>query len=172
VRNDAARVSVSVAVPPAVAFEIFTGDIDRWWRRALKFRRSGRRSDFIRLEPGIGGRLLESVDCDDGSCIHEVGRVSAWDPPHLLAFSWRGSNFGPHETTSVEVRFTENGHGTLVSVTHRGWSSLRPDHPARHGCEGADFYRMIGLWWGEQMSSLREHALAHDRARDLPLKPP
>ena len=46
-----------------------------------------------------------------------------------------------------------------MSVTHRGWSSLRPDHPARHGHEGADFYRMIGLWWGDQMSSLREHAL-------------
>jgi uncharacterized protein YndB with AHSA1/START domain len=158
--DDVARVSVAVAVPPAVAFEIFTDDIDRWWRRGLKFRRSGRRSGFIRLEPGIGGRLFESVDCDDGPYIHEVGRVSAWDPPRLLAFTWRGSNFAPHEITSVEVRFTENRQGTLVSVSHRGWSSLRAGHPARRGREGADFYRMIGLWWGEQMSSLREHAMA------------
>jgi uncharacterized protein YndB with AHSA1/START domain len=90
--------------------------------------------------------------------VHEVGRVSAWEPPHLLVFTWRASNFAPHENTSVEVRFTQNGRGTLVSVTHSGWSSLRPDHPARHGREGADFYRMIGLWWGDQMKSLRESA--------------
>jgi hypothetical protein len=32
---------------------------------------------------------------------------------------------------------------------------LRADDPARHGLQGADFSRMIGLWWGEQMSSLR-----------------
>jgi hypothetical protein len=49
--DDAARVSVSVAVPPPVAFEIFTGDIDRWWRRGAKFRHAGRHGGFIRLEP-------------------------------------------------------------------------------------------------------------------------
>jgi len=41
-------------------------------------------------------------------------------------------------------------------VTHRGLSALHPDHPVRHGLRGADFSRMIGLWWGEQMSSLRQ----------------
>jgi uncharacterized protein YndB with AHSA1/START domain len=169
--EDAARVSVSVAVPPAVAFEIFTGDIDRWWRRGLKFRNAGLRSGFIRLEPGVGGRLFESIDGDAGPVVFEVGRVSAWDPPRLLAFTWRSSNFAPHESTWVEVRFTESGRGTLVSVTHRGWSSLRADHPARHGLEGAEFYRMIGLWWGDQMNSLREQANAyvHANARDSPV---
>jgi hypothetical protein len=29
--GDSVRVSVSVAVPPPVAYEIFTGEIDRWW---------------------------------------------------------------------------------------------------------------------------------------------
>jgi hypothetical protein len=81
----------------------------------------------------------------------------------------RNANFAPHENTSVEVRFVQSSRGTLVSVTHRGWSSLRPDHPARHGREGAEFYRMIGLWWGEQMSSLREHAPARAPARDSAL---
>jgi uncharacterized protein YndB with AHSA1/START domain len=162
--EDAARVSVSVAVPPAMAFEIFTNEIDRWWRRGMRFRRGGPRGGFIRLEPGVGGRLFESIDGDAGPYVHEVGRVTAWEPPHLLAFTWRAANFAPHESTSVEVRFTQNGRGTLVSVTHSGWSSLRPDHPVRHGREGADFYRMIGLWWGEQMRSLREHAHAHAHA--------
>jgi hypothetical protein len=64
--DDTARISVSVAVPPHVAFEIFTNDIDRWWRRGSKFRHSGRRSGFIRLEPHVGGRLFESIDGDAG----------------------------------------------------------------------------------------------------------
>jgi hypothetical protein len=42
--DETARVSVSVAVPLAVAFEIFTRDIDRWWRRGVKFRHAGRRA--------------------------------------------------------------------------------------------------------------------------------
>jgi uncharacterized protein YndB with AHSA1/START domain len=157
--DDTARVSVSVAVPPAVAFEIFTRDIDRWWRRGIKFRHAGPRSGFIRLEPHVGGRLFESVDGKEGPCVFEVGRVRIWDPPHRLEFSWRNSNFTTGEYTDVAVRFCETALGTLVSVTHRGWSALRPDHPARHGLEGAAFNRMIGLWWGEQMASLREYSL-------------
>ena len=171
--GDRARVSVAVAVPPALAFEIFTEEIDRWWRRGGKFRHAGSRGGFLRIEPEVGGRLFESIDGGDGPHVVEVGQVRLWEPPQRLAFTWRNANFAPHESTSVEVRFAQSGRGTLVSVTHRGWSSLRPDHPARHGREGADFYRMIGLWWGEQMSSLREHAHgqahASDSARDSTL---
>lgn len=154
--QDSVRVSVSIAVPPALAFEMFTRDIDRWWRRGVKFRPSGRNGGLIRLEPQVGGRLFESIDGEGGPHVFEVGRVSAWDPPRLLAFSWRNTNFAPHEQTSVEVSFAPNSQGTLVSLVHRGFSVLPADHPARHGQEGAAFYRMIGLWWGDQMGSLRE----------------
>jgi len=63
-------------------------------------------------------------------------------------------NFTPDEIT-VLVEFAATASGTLVTVTHRGWAALREDHPARHGLVGAAFSRMIGLWWGEQMASLR-----------------
>ena len=65
--DDTARVSVTVAVPPPVAFEIFTRDIDRWWRRGIKFRQAGPRRGFIRLEPHVGGRLFESIDGERGN---------------------------------------------------------------------------------------------------------
>jgi uncharacterized protein YndB with AHSA1/START domain len=81
--------------------------------------------------------------------------VRVWDPPRLLAFTWRNVNFAPNESTEVEVQFSPAGAGTLVTVTHHGLSALRADHPARHGLQGAAFSRMIGLWWGEQMTSLR-----------------
>jgi hypothetical protein len=151
-----ARVSIAVAVPPVLAFEIFTGEIDLWWRRGPKFRHAGQRGGFIRLEPEVGGRLFESIDTDTGPSVFEVGRVRVWEPPTRVAFSWRNANFAPSESTEVEVEFAPTTTGTLVVVTHRGWEALRPDHPARHGNVGADFSRMIGLWWGQQMSSLRE----------------
>jgi uncharacterized protein YndB with AHSA1/START domain len=154
--TEQARVSIAVAVPPALAFEIFTGEIDRWWRRGPKFRHSGQRSGLIRIEPEVGGRLYESIDTAIGESVIEVGRVRVWQPPSRLAFSWRNANFAPEESTEVEVEFAPTREGTLVTVTHRGWQVLRPDHPARHGNLGADFSRMIGMWWGQQMSSLRE----------------
>jgi uncharacterized protein YndB with AHSA1/START domain len=159
VSGDQARVSVAVAVEPVAAFRIFTEEIDRWWRRGPKYRNAGSNSGLIHLEPRLGGRLFESFAIADGESVVEVGRVKVWEPPTRVVFSWRNATFAPDESTEVEVEFTPSGAGTLVVVTHRGWSALRPDHPARHGLEGADFARMIGLWWGEQMTALRRHAL-------------
>lgn len=153
--GDRARISVAVAVPPALAFEIFTAEIDRWWRRGMKFRHSAAPSSLLCIEPKVGGRLFESFEAGGHSRVVEVGRVSVWEPPRALAFTWRNANFAPHEQTQVDVQFEPTASGTVVTVTHAGLSALPPDHPARHGLQGAEFCRMIGLWWGEQASSLR-----------------
>src|SRR5438309_888501 len=121
-----------------------------------KPRRAGGAGGFVRVEPHVGGRLFESIDSEHGERIFEVGRVRVWDPPTRLAFSWRNANFAPEELTEVVVEFAPTSTGTLVTVTHRGWSALRADHPARHGLQNAAFSRMMGLWWGEQMTSLRQ----------------
>jgi uncharacterized protein YndB with AHSA1/START domain len=155
VSGDGARVSVSVATPPARAFQVFTADIDQWWRRGLKFRHSASRGGLLCIEPRVGGRLFESFEAQGTQHIIEVGRVRVWEPPHRLAFSWRSANFAPHEHTDVDIQFEPSASGTLVTVTHSGFSALRADHPVRHGLQDAEFCRMIGLWWGEQMSSLR-----------------
>lgn len=153
--GDRARVSVGVAIPPARAFQIFTADIDQWWRRGMKFRHSASRSSLLCIEPNVGGRLFEAFEAEGTQHIIEVGRVRIWEPPNRLAFTWRNANFAPHEQTDVEIQFEATSSGTLITVTHSGLAALRADHPARHGMQGAEFSRMIGLWWGEQMSSLR-----------------
>lgn len=155
--GDQARASVLVAVEPDVAFLVFTEEIDQWWRRGLRYRMAGKRRGVIHMEPGVGGRLLESFDTGSGACVVETGRVTVWEPPSRLVFEWRAANFAPAEKTEVEVQFEPSPSGTLVTVTHRGWSRIRPDHPARHGLEVAAFLRMNGLWWGDLMTSLREH---------------
>lgn len=157
--GDSARVSVSVAVPPDVAFDIFTKDIDHWWQRGPRYRHSGTHSGLLYLEPRIGGRLFESFgEARDAQAV-EIGRVRIWDPPRRLAFSWRNVNYAPGESTDVEVEFAATATGTLVTVTHRGLATLRPDHPARHGLPPAEFVRLIGLWWGEQLTALRRRCV-------------
>lgn len=156
--GDQARVSVLVEVDPEEAFRIFTEEIDRWWLRGLKYRIAGRRQGTLHFEPRVGGRLLETVETGAGTRVFESGRLTAWEPPARLVFDWRAVNFAPDEKTEVEVTFVRRSKGTLVTVTHRGWSKIRPDHPARHELDVSAFLRMMGLWWGELMSSLREHA--------------
>ena len=155
--GDQARVSVVVAVPPEAAFRIFTDEIDQWWRHGLKYRIAGARRGIIHMEPGVGGRLFESFETGSETKVFETGKVTAWEPPSRLVFDWRGVNFSPGEKTEVEVTFQKSSSGTLVTVTHRGWSKIRPDHPVRHHLETAPFIRMMGLWWGDLMSSMREH---------------
>lgn len=158
--GDAANVSVSVAVEPELAFSIFTEEIDQWWRRGTKYRVAAQQRGIIRMEPHAGGRLFESYETDAGERVIETGRVLVWEPPTRLVFEWRAANFAPAERTEVEVMFTPSGDGTLVRVQHRGWSALRPDHPVRHGLEAAAFVAWMGRWWGDLMTSLREHAAA------------
>jgi len=160
--GDGAKVSVFVAVAPADAFEVFTQETDLWWRKGPKFRIGGKRPGVLAFEGGVGGRLFETYEIASGSKTFEVGRVTDWDPPTRLAFEWRGVNFRAGETTFVEVEFVAKAHGTMVTVRHRGWAALRPDHPARHGNVGADFDRMIGMWWGDLLTSLREHVATRD----------
>jgi uncharacterized protein YndB with AHSA1/START domain len=161
--GDCATISVFVAVPPADAFEVFTREIDLWWRRGAKFRLAGKRRGVLTFEPEVGGRLFETFDGPSGPRTHVFGLVTAWDPPARLEFEWHGANFAPHEKTLVEVRFAPQREGTLVTVQHRGWSTLPPDHPARHGQVGPAFSRMMGLWWAELLTSLREHAAVRTR---------
>jgi len=95
--DDTARVSVSVSVPPQAAFEIFTHDIDRWWRRRSQVppRRPAQRFSF-RLEPHVGGRLFESIRRRGGPLVFEVGRVQKSGIRLIcLEFSWRNSNSPP-----------------------------------------------------------------------------
>lgn len=157
--GDQASVTVTVRVAPEVAFEVFTRETDLWWRRGAKYRRAGGRPGVLAFEGGAGGRLFESVETVSGTQMFEVGRILAWEPPHRFLFEWRNANFAPEEKTEVEVLFQEIASGTRVTVHHRGWASLRADHPARHGLDAAGFSRMMGLWWGDLMTSLREYVL-------------
>jgi uncharacterized protein YndB with AHSA1/START domain len=155
IAGDRASVTVRVEVEPEVAFEVFTTEIDRWWRRGIAYRVAGRRPGTLHLEGRLGGRIFEE---HEGKALHESGRITAWDPPHRLAFDWRAVNFAPGEVTHVEVTFTRTESGaTELRLVHSGFASLPPDHPARHGQPPAIFIAHMARWWGDLASSFREY---------------
>lgn len=163
--SDQARVTLRIAAPRDLAFSVFTEEIDGWWRRGRRYRMAT--ESTVRLEPGVGGRLLEIVRARGEERVHVTGRIEVWEPPSRLVIAWRATNFLPSDpSTEVEVCFERaighSGEGTLVTLTHRGWSKVRPDHPVRHGEAPNVFVSQMGLWWGDLLSSLREHVAARD----------
>ena len=164
--GDQVRVTIGVGLPPDAAFAVFTEDIDRWWRRGRRFRDAPGESGIVRIEPGVGGRLFESFGTGPDERIVEIGRTIVWDPPHRLVLRWRNATFAPDEHTEVEIGFRAVAGGTTVVLTHRGWGAIRADHPARHELDVAGFCRMMGLWWGDQLTTYRLRAVVSDSARN------
>jgi len=147
-------VSVRVEASPALAFQVFTDDVDLWWKRGIAYRVAGNKPSTVRFEGQLGGRLVEVLA--SGGRVHEVGRVLVWNPGQHLAFEFRGPNFQPDQVTRVDVRFEEQPDGaTRVTVEHSGWDSLPADHPVRHRLPPAQFYGMWGSLWHDQLASAR-----------------
>ena len=154
---DAISVSIEVGVDPAFAFAVFTEDLDAWWGHGPRYRFVPPYAGVMRLEPGVGGRLLHVHDPTTGEAF-VVGRVRAWEPPERLVFSWRLDSFEPGQETEVEIRFAAVPAGTRVTVIHRGWDGLPPGHPARHGQVGHAFVLFKGRWWTDLLAAARRHA--------------
>lgn len=151
--SETARVTTFVQVTPSAAFEVFTSEVDLWWRRGPRFRGGGPASELLFEEDREGRRLIERA----GSEVFEMGRVRVWEPGKRLVLDYRLRNFAPGEKTEVEVRFEASGEGTRVILEHRGWAAIHEGHPARHGLSGEAFSSMIGLWWGDVLTSYRQY---------------
>jgi uncharacterized protein YndB with AHSA1/START domain len=170
-----ARATVGVAIAPDAAFRLFTEQMDLWWRRGRRYRVAQGDRGLMAMEPGVGGRVFESWhDAGGTERVREIGRVRVWEPPRRLVFSWAAANFAADESTEVEVRFEPAGDGhTRVSVEHRGWAAIRPNHPVRHGQATVAFVRTMAMWWGDLLTALRLSAAGqHPPGPTPPPAPP
>ena len=148
------RVLVSLRVPatPERAFEAFTREIGQWWRPNELFQ-------FTPRSPGVlsfdgEDRLVETLP---NGKVFEVGKVSAWEPPHRLVVGWRQAAFEPDQHTEVEVTFEPVGEETRVTVCHSGWDTVPDTHVAKHGFPEPLFLRRHAEWWQALLASMREH---------------
>ncbi|MGH9034045.1 MAG: SRPBCC domain-containing protein, partial [Acidimicrobiia bacterium] len=114
--------SVDVPVDPATAFTVFTEEIDTWYQRGPHSWRYPDRALGIRIEPGVGGRVLEVHDATSGDGF-AFGRITAWEPGSRFVFADLVSS-APPDLTEVEVRFEALGEGTRVTLEHRGLDLL------------------------------------------------
>jgi uncharacterized protein YndB with AHSA1/START domain len=136
----AVRFEVTVPVPQATAFEVFTRDFD-----AIKPREHNMlpvEIDETVLEPRAGGAVFDRGI--DGS-VCEWARVLAFEPPARLVLAWKISPYwqlesDPERASEVEVLFIQEAPDlTRVRLVH--------SHLDRHG-EGWEGFRQ-GLASGD-----------------------
>ena len=103
--------SVSVPLPQARAFELFTTRMTEFWPKEHSIGASELAE--VVIEPRSGGRWFER-GVDGGEC--QWGRVAAWEPPQKVVLLWQiGADwqFDPEFETEIEVTFSRGGPGPL-----------------------------------------------------------
>ncbi|HEY2936624.1 MAG TPA: methyltransferase domain-containing protein, partial [Gaiellaceae bacterium] len=90
--------------------------------------------DIVVEELGLAGIQLDE------------GRALAWEPGCRILLDWQDTDWEPHETTEVELRFEPIDGGTRVSLECRGWERVLGDR----GSE------LAGWFAGEALAPLLE----------------
>lgn len=145
-------VALRVKAAPDRAFQAFIGEIGAWWRPNGLFQTTPRAPGRLAFEPGEGGRLTETLA---NGKLFEIGRITAWEPPDRVVFSYRQANFPPDLHTEVEVRFEAVGEETRVSVEHRGFDQVPAGSAARHGFPDEVLLLRLSEFWRAQLAALR-----------------
>ena len=142
-----AESSVEVAVDPTTAFRIFTEEIDLWWVRGpINFHDASRLVE-LRLEPGVGGRLLEIYDEVAGDVLVS-SRIVVWEPGARLLLR------DCVQDTETDIRFTRTDTGTRV-------------HVSQYLVPGGDV-SSIGFGWVAMLPTFRAWSRRRDTADRRP----
>jgi uncharacterized protein YndB with AHSA1/START domain len=113
------RLAFEVDCPPATAFRTWTARASTWWPGDHSV--SSERGLQVVFEERVGGRVFERTP---SGVEHDWGRVTAWDPPSRLAYTWH-LRVAPEDATDVEIRFIGAGdRRTRIEIEHRGWDRL------------------------------------------------
>jgi uncharacterized protein YndB with AHSA1/START domain len=117
--------TLTVDVPQAHAFTVFTEHFGSWW--PLATHKIGKQDAVTAIiEPKRGGRWFER-SADGTEC--DWGRVQVWQPPSRLVLTWEvGADWQRDSTiqTEVEVKFVADGpERTTVYLEHRKLDDYR-----------------------------------------------
>lgn len=150
------KLEVSVPLPPEQAFDVFVGQMNTWWPRQgvfpYSFSPASTRPLSIQFEAQPGGRYYETFA--DGSEF-TIGRITRWQPPSALAYSWRDPNW-PGETR-ISLQFAAAGDATRISYEQDGFADA--------GAPDLIAYYQIGC--RQTLSSYVAHCVAIDALSQL-----
>jgi uncharacterized protein YndB with AHSA1/START domain len=145
------RRSVTVKVPQARAFEVFTDGFGRWWPPSHHIGKTAMTGGVI--EPRVGGRWYET--CEDGSQC-DWGKVVVWEPPSRLVLAWQLDSqfrYDPALVTEVEVRFTAEGEATRVDLEHRNLERFGAEiEKVRGSIDGPNGWRTVLAQFADAIS--------------------
>jgi uncharacterized protein YndB with AHSA1/START domain len=145
-------VALRVKATPERAFQAFVEEIGQWWTPSRLFQTTPRPPGVLAFEPGEGGRLTETLA---NGKVFEIGRITLWEPPSRLVFSWRQASFPVDLHTEVEVAFQAVGEETRVSVEHRGFDEVPAESAARHRFPDQVLLMRLAEYWQAQLASLK-----------------
>lgn len=107
---------------PAEAFELYVQQIDVWWPRQgvfpYSFAPKTTSPGHIRFEGELGGRFFETF-ADGSHCL--IGRITAWEPPGRLAYTWRDPSWAGD--TTITVAFSPHEGGTRFVAEQDGFAA-------------------------------------------------
>lgn len=113
------RLTLNVACGVEHAFTVWTTRIDTWWPADHTV--SGTADATVVLEPFVGGRIFERTTAGDE---HDWGRVTVWQPPTLLGYTWH-LRADAADATDVRITFEPAADGTTrLVIEHSGWDRL------------------------------------------------
>ena len=111
--NEPLELTFEVACRPATAFSVWTTR-DPCGGRPITPSAANAGSSVV-FEEHVGGRIYERTP---SGAEHQWGRVTAWEPPFRLAYTWH-LRFAPEDATDVEIRFVDaGGDRTRVEIVH------------------------------------------------------
>jgi hypothetical protein len=124
--------TVTVPLPPAQAFELFTARMTDYWPAE----HSSSESPFaeVVVEPWAGGRWFERA-ADGSEC--DWGRTAYWDPPHRVVLLWQITAdwcFDADFETEVEVpspRRLPATPGSICGIDICSATAIAPSRCAR-----------------------------------------
>jgi uncharacterized protein YciI/uncharacterized protein YndB with AHSA1/START domain len=140
------RREILVDAGPATAFEVFTGDIGRWWPV----------TEYSVYGAGGTVTLANSEIVERSADGHSAlwGTITRWEPPVAVAFTWHPGQTADR-ASHVEVTFAPAGPAagqTLVTLVHRGWDSL--DDPAAARAEYDEGWPVVLGRYGGHFATL------------------
>ena len=125
--TEAIHKEIRVDASPETAFRVFVGELATWWPLHKYGLFPGEASTVV-VEGEVGGRIIERA---------EDGREGVWGEVIEYAVSsrfrctWHPGWPADSEPTELEVTFTADAGGTLVTLEHSGWERLRDEDRRR-----------------------------------------
>lgn len=147
-----------VLSPDTIRFErLLPGPIERVWAYLTEPEKRAQWLAGGAMEGHVGGAVKlwfqhDGLDCapdeipdkykqyEAGS--EMLGKVTRWEPPHVLAYSWSEST--PDRISEVLFELSEKGNDVLLVLTH----TRLPDRPELLGVAGG---------WHTHLDILTEH---------------